>query len=1044
MIRLRLLIPSPAGAGLLLTLAGSAFAASAAAPDFSREVRPILADNCFKCHGPDDSARKGRLRLDESESARKGGKSGLPAIVPGKPDQSELILRIHETNSEDVMPPPDTNKVLTAAQKDTLRRWIASGGIYEEHWAFVSPNRPAPPAVRNHTWPRGAIDSFVLARLEREKLSPSPPADAITLCRRLHLDLVGLPPSPHEADAFAVAYQRAPDAAVKELVDRLLASPHYGEKWGRHWLDVARYADSDGYEKDKRRTVWLYRDYVISALNRDLPYDRFLVEQFAGDLLPDATPEQITATGFLRLSMLNEEGAIDPEQFRMDAMFDRMDVLGKGVLGLTLACAQCHTHKYDPVTHEDYYRLFAYLNNDHEAMPAMYSPEQRKTIAALNAELEKLQDEMRGKLPDWSKRLERWEENARSAEPKWETLSLENIGDNAQRYEKLSDGSLLAAGWAPPAFTARFKASPTLRKITAFRVDVLTHPDLPAGGPGRSYKGTFALSEFEIRMREPAPGDEEKKPGPPLKFASAAGDVETPRADVEERFRRPNVAGAHIGPAALAIDGETRSAWGSDLGPGQRNADRAAIFRLQEPLQLAEGEHLFIRLVQMHGGTDNDAQNLGRFRIEVTDAAAPPKQVLAAEVRQALTIPREQRSPGQAAAVFRAFAGTVTEWKEDNRKLAAIGQRWPEYTTTYALQRRHEPRVTSVLDRGDWLKPLRAVAPGTPAFLRVPTPKDASRLGLARWLTDPKSSVTARVFVNRVWQQYFGTGLVATAEDFGLQGEPPSHPGLLDWLACEFMQPSTPGVAPWSIKHLHRLIATSATYRQASRVTSALLERDPDNRLLARGPRFRAEAEVVRDIALAASGLLDPKVGGRSVMPPAPPDMFKPPASYAPFLWVPESGPEKYRRALYTFRRRSTPYPLLQTFDTPNGETSCVRRLRTNTPMQALTLLNEPVFMDAAIALARQTLEHAPADDPARVIHAFRRVVSRVPTRDEETTLLGLLARQRQRYANGELDPAIMFAPEQPPPLGATLADWSAFTVVARAILNLDEAITKE
>ena len=1037
---------------LAVTLAGPVFAASISAPpDFSRDVRPILADNCFKCHGPDEGSREGGLRLDQREAALKGGKSGLAAISPGKPAESELLARINETDPDELMPPRDANKTLTPAQKETLRRWIAAGAEYREHWAFVAPVRPAVPGEKTAS-PRlsasNPIDAFVRAKLAEEKLTASPPADAATLSRRLHLDLVGLPPLPHEVDAFAAAYARAPDAAVTTLVDRLLASPHYGEKWGRHWLDAARYADSDGYEKDKRRTVWLYRDYVISALNRDLPYDRFLLEQLAGDLLPNPTPEQITATGFLRLSMLNEEGAIDPEQFRMDAMFDRMDVLGKGVLGLTLACAQCHTHKYDPITHEEYYRFFAFLNNDHEAMPAMYSPEQRRTIAGLQRELEQLENEMRAKRPLWRDELACWEAELRASQGEWETLTLENVGDNAQRYEKLADGSLLAAGWAPGAFTARFKsAASALRKITAFRIELMTHPDLPAGGPGRSYKGTFALTEFEVRTDEPEPAETKKKLGPALKFASATADVDTPRADLEERFRRSNAPGAMIGPAALAIDGDAKTAWGSELGPGLRNADRAAIFTLKEPLVLTADDRLFIRLAQTHGGGSDDfaTQALGRFRIQITDAEKTPAPVLANQVREALAIAPARRTPEQQTAIFRAWAATVSDWKEENKKLAAIWQRWPEYTTTYALQRRAQPRVTSVLDRGNWLKPLRAVAAGTPAFLHaLPRERDGSRLELARWLTDAKSPVTARVFVNRVWQQYFGTGLVATAEDFGLQGDAPSHPALLDWLACELMQPSTPGVATWSIKHLHRLIATSATYRQSSRVTPELLARDPDNRLLARGPRFRVEGEIVRDIALAASGLLNAKIGGPSVMPPAPADLFKPPASYAPFPWREETGTEKYRRALYTFRRRSTPYPMLQVFDTPNGETACVRRLRSNTPLQALTLLNEPIFMDTAIALARRTLEDAGPDDAARVTYAFRRVVSRAPDRDEHAALLGLLHQQRRRHAAGELDPAEMFSPEQPPPLGATLADWAAFTVVARTILNLDEAITKE
>ena len=1024
-----------------------------AAPDFSREVRPILSDKCFACHGPDAKARKAGLRLDGRQHALHGGKSELPALVPGKPEESEVFIRITSSDTDEVMPPADSPKKLTPAQIDTLRRWIAAGAPYEEHWAFVPPVRPALPAVRNAAWSRNPIDHFVLQRLEREGLEPSPAAGAETLCRRLHLDLVGLPPAPAEVAAFAAAYARAPDSAVASLIERLLASPHHGEKFARHWLDAARYADSDGYEKDKRRTVWPYRDYVIDALNRDLPYDRFLIEQFAGDLLPDPTPEQIAATGFLRLSMLNEEGAVDPEQFRMEAIVDRMDVLGKSVLGLTLACAQCHTHKFDPLTHEEYYRLFAYLNNDYEAMPAYHPPAERRVIAGLQQEVARLDAAMRAKLPDWAARLARWEEERRAEEPAWTPLTLDYRGDNSQRFERLADGSLIGRTRAPGRGNTQFKAQSPLRRVTGFRVELFTHPDLPATGPGRSYKGVFALSEFEVRTKAqgidepdktfPTPGTK-KAPPPSLKFGSAGADVNPPLAELEARFNR---IGYVTGPAPLAVDGDRKTAWGSDVGPAWRNADHAAVFWLAEPLLLAPDEELFITFATDHGGSSDDvaSQALGRFRVRVTDAAAPPKLVLPPDVLAALALPRAERSAAQAARIFRAWCGTVPEWKEENRQLAQAWSRWPENATTHALQRRPEPRVTSVLDRGDWLKPLQPVQPGTPAFLHAaPAGGDGSRLALARWLVAPGSPTTARVFVNRIWQAYFGTGLVATAEDFGFQGEPPSHPELLDWLACEFMQPSDPGVAPWSMKHLHRLIASSATYRQSSRVAGALLARDPANRLLARGPRFRAEAEVIRDIALAASGLLNPQIGGPSVMPPAPADLFRPPASYAPFPWVNETGAGKYRRALYTFRRRSTPYPALQVFDAPNGETACVRRLRSNTPLQALTLLNEPIFMDSAVALARRALAESGPGDEARLQHAFMLAVGRTPDRAELGVLLQLAGKQRDRYARGQLDPTELLPAGVAPPVGASTLDWSALTVVARAILNLDETITKE
>jgi hypothetical protein len=1026
-------------------------------PDFPREVRPVLAENCFKCHGMDKSEH--RLRLDLREAALKGGKSGLPAIVPGKPEDSELIERITSTDDDEKMPPPDSHKTLSPAQIDLLRRWIKAGAVYRPHWAFVAPVRPAPPKVRNARWPRNPIDRFVLAGLEREKLSPSPAADGVTLCRRLYLDLVGLPPTPLEVDRFAAHYARAPDEAVGRLVEDLLASPHYGEKWARPWLDAARYADSNGYEKDRERTVWPYRDYVIDAFNRDLPYDRFIVEQLAGDLLPNPTPDQIAATAFIRLSMLNEEGAIDPEEYRMVAMFDRMDALGKSVLGLTINCAQCHNHKYDPLPQEDYYRLFAFLNNDYDANPAYYTRDQRQAVADLRGAMATVEASMRAKLPGWEERLATWEEERRAAEPAWQTVSLENTGDNSQRYERLPDGSLLAGGWPPPTLTAKFKFHSPLGRITALRLEMLNHPDLPDGGPGRSYQGLFALSEFGVEVASAGPADPageapapaaptptaEEKASPArrrVKLASAVDDLGLSPSAFVQAFGLPSDAG--VGPAAFAIDGDSKTAWSSDIGPGRRNEERAAVFRTADPLVVPAGGDVFITLDQTtHRGSDS--QDLGRFRLQVTDAATLPEVALSRAVIQALAVPRARRTAEQEEAIFRAWSPTVPEWKEENARLAELWRRWPEHITTYALQRRDVPRATHLLERGDWLKPTREVKPGVPHFLNPPLAGgDGTRLELARWITDPKAPLTARVFVNRVWQAYFGVGLVATAEDFGLQSPPPSNPELLDWLACEFMVPSEPGVAPWSIKHLQRLIATSATYRQSSRVTPALLALDPENRLLARGPRFRVDGEIIRDIALSASGLLNPKIGGRSVMPPAPEDLFQPPASYEPFAWTVEEGDGKYRRALYTFRRRSTPYPMLQVFDTPSGETSCVRRFRSNTPLQALTLLNEPVFMDCAIALARRTLEEAGGDDDAHVSQAFRFAVSRPPDRDERGALVSLLRRQRQRYARGELDPTALLSKNLPPPIGVSYAEWASLAVVSRAILDLDETISKE
>jgi hypothetical protein len=940
------------------------------------------------------------------------------------------------------------------------------------HWAFKLPQRPPVPVISDTTWPRTPIDRFILARLEKEGLKPAPETDKVTLLRRLHLDLIGLPPTIQEVDSFLA--DTAADA-YERVVEKLLASPHYGERWGRHWLDAARYADSDGYEKDMSRETWPYRDYVVNAFNRDLPYDQFIVEQIAGDQLPNATQDQVVATGFLRNSMVNMEGAIDPEQFRMEAMFDRMDALGKSVLGLTIQCAQCHDHKYDPFTQAEYYRLFAFINNDHEARPVVYAPDQQMKIANLRRQMEEIEADLKHRTPDWEQRLAEWENSVKDDQPEWIVVrGLHYEGDMSQRYEFLPDGSLLACGYAPTKFTQWFRATNDLSDITAFRVELLTDPNLPYGGPGRAFNGTCALSDFFVEATDA----HEKTNKVKVKWAGASADYNQPERALEDNFYDKSTNSRVTGPIRFAIDGNDKTAWGINAGPGRRNQDRKAVFVGEKAVGFTNGTYWRIGLQQNHGGWNSDDHmnnNLGRFRISVTKATnnlqADP---LPKKVRDLIAnVPREKRSPREQAVLFSYWRTTVPEWKEANAKIERLWEQWPDGATSLTLMARPEPRMTSVLKRGDWLKPTTPVTAGVPAFLHpLRGQNDGSRLTFARWLADKTSPTTARVLVNRVWQAYFGFGLVSTPEDFGLQADAPTHPELLDWLACEFMEPEqndefripddrrTSKAAPahwsfgirhsrpWSIKHLHRLIVHSATYRQSSLVPPELGQRDPYNRLLARGSRFRVEGEIVRDIALAASGLLNPKVGGRSVMPPAPEFLFLPPASYAPFPWKNEEGAEKYRRGLYTFRRRSTPYPALQTFDVPNADFSCVRRQRSNSPLQALVSLNEPIFVECAQALARRALSEGGPTDADHIAYAFRRTLSRPPTAEETQELLALLEKQKQRLADGWLNPSEIATgtaevPQDLPP-GATPTQLAAYTLVARVLLNLDETITKE
>jgi hypothetical protein len=1003
------------GAAVLLSLRAQSGGAD--------DARLVLAESCYACHG--EKVQLGGLRLDNRAAA-------MRVITPGDAAGSLIVKRITGAGGQPRMPmggPP-----LPADRIDRIRKWIDSGAAWPEgaaatpkkkHWAFIPPVRPAVPR------PSNPIDAFVQARLEREGLKPSPQADRATLLRRLSLDLTGLPPTSQELDAFLA--DKSGNAYEKQ-VDRLLASPHYGERWGRIWLDGARYADSNGYEKDAPRTVWSYRDWVINALNRDLPYDRFVVEQIAGDLLPNATQDQRVATGFLRNSMINEEGGVDPEQFRMEAMFDRMDAIGKGILGVTIQCAQCHDHKYDPIKQEEYYRIFAFLNDTHESNIAVYTADQQARRSDILRRVKEIETGLQRRTPDWQTRMAAWEEQVRNNQPEWRVLKLtvDDISTGGERELPMKDGSMLALGYAPTKHTVKFTAKSELPSITAVRLELLTDPNLPGGGPGRSIHGSGALTEFTVEAATEIPEKFEK-----LKIASATADINMPETPLEPKFDDKSGKRRVTGPIDYAIDGKDDTAWTIDAGPGLRHQARKAVFVLEKPVTTPA---LNLYLKMNHGGAnsdDNENNNLGRIRLSVTSAAAPKADPVPQSVRDLFAVPRAQRTPEQLNAIFSYWRTTVPEWREDNERAAALLREHPDGALQLVLaDRTDEHRETHILNRGDFLQPGRVVQPGTPAFLNPLPAGEANRLTFARWLVDRQAPTTARSIVNRVWQAYFGTGIVATAENLGTQCEPPVNQDLLDWMAVEFMD------AGWSLKKLHRNIVTSGTYQQSSLATPEMLAKDPDNRLLARGARFRVDAETVRDIALAASGLLNPAIGGPSVFPPAPAFLFLPPASYSPKSWKPSEGAEKYRRGLYTFRFRSVPFPMLQAFDAPNGEMSCVRRTRSNTPLQALTTLNEPLFVESAQAFARRILKEGGADDRQRLDYAFRLATARIPAPAEAGVLLELLAKEEKRIADGWVSAqeiAGKAATGEVPP--TRVAAW---TVVARVVLNLDETITKE
>jgi hypothetical protein len=1009
--------------------------------DFQRDIRPILSQACFQCHGPDEMHREGELRLDTREGI-------LEAVAAGAGAASELVKRITSADSEIQMPPPDSGKILKSEQIALLTRWVESGAKWNEHWAFVPPQKPKLPATTSHEhWNKNPIDRFVAARMEQAGLAPAKPAATETLVRRLHLDLTGLPPSRDEAQRFL---EDPSSEKYDALVEQLLDSSHYGEKWARHWLDAARYADSDGFEKDKPRQVWMYRDWVVAALNRDLPYNQFVVEQIAGDLLPSPSQDQLVATGFLRNSMLNEEGGIDPEQFRMEAMFDRMDAIGKAMLGITIQCAQCHSHKYDPITHDDYYRLFAFINNSHEGSLPVFPADQLATRQRILASIDAAEEKLRKENPAWLDSAAEWVRTVRGNQPEWHVLELHNANDNSQRYFRQPDGSTLAQGYAPTRFDGQFTAATDAVQIRAFRLELLTDPNLPSGGPGRSVDGLLALTEFRVDIEE---SDGKKQT---LKFVEATADYGNAETVLGEKFSDREGKRRTTGPVSMAIDGNDETAWGIDAGPGRRNVTRNAVFVIESLVDLAPDSVLRIRLSQKHGGwnsDDNQNLNLGRFRISVAADPAvadslPPNVRAMVESDKSI----QALSAADQRTLFSHFRTTVDGWQSTNEEIEKLWAAHPVGTTQLVMGERSEPRETSRLERGDFLKPANKVAPGVPAFLHELPPKtqatDAvpNRLDLANWLVDPNNPTVARSIVNRVWQAYFGVGIVATSEDFGSQGAPPTHPDLLDWLAVEFIEHD------WSLKWLHRQIVTSSAYRQSSASSAEQKATDPTNRFLARFPRVRLDAELVRDVTLSASGLLDPTIGGPGVYPPAPEYLFLPPASYGPKTWTVEDGPSRYRRALYTFRFRSVPYPALAVFDAPTADTSCTRRPRSNTPLQALTTLNEPLFVEAAKALALRTLREGGDTDDAKLQFAFQNCLTRSPNDQERIILSSLLKDVRERFAvDKESAQAFVgvgaVAGKDLPgdaAAGDAVEEVATWMTVCRVILNLDEMITKE
>jgi hypothetical protein len=818
----------------VLSLAG-ADRVCAQAIQFSRDIQPLLSTHCFTCHGPDEKLRKGGLRLDIFEMATRKLRSGDRAIVPGDAKASALVARIFASDPTERMPPVKSHKQLKESEKQLLRRWIEQGAEYQRHWAFVPPRRPPLPVVKDKGWARNSIDLFLLARLEREGLKPSAEADRYTLARRVSLDLTGLPPTLAAVDRFV--NDKSPNAYEK-FVDEVLQAPAYGERWAQVWLDLARYADSKGYANDLPRPIWKYRDWVIDALNRNLPFDQFTIEQIAGDLFPRAKEEQVLATAFHRNTLTNDEGGTTDEEFRVAAVVDRVNTTMQVWMGITLACAQCHDHKYDPLSQEEYFRVYAIFNQSEDA-------------------------------------------------------------------DRNDDSPLL----------------------------------------------TIIAAE-ELKRKE-----------------KLTADI----AHQEKELLRPSA-------------------------------------ELDKAQTLWEG--------------------------------TAAKQKLPKNVTAILAADAKKRSPAQKLELTKYFRGLAPEMKQTQARLTALRKELAaiEEVKTPIMKELPEgkKRVTKIQIRGNFLDVGKEVGPGIPALF-PPLPKDrpADRLALARWLVAPENPLTARVAVNRFWEQVFGAGLVETPDDYGIRGKLPTHPELLDWLATEFV------AQQWDVRKLLRLLVTSAAYRQVSQVTPLLQERDPENRLLARGPRFRISAEVIRDQALFISGLLSPKMHGPPVRPPQP-KLGLTAAFGSGTDWLTSPGEDKYRRALYIQWRRTNPYPSMTTFDAPSRMVCTVARPRTNTPLQALVTLNDPVYVEAAQALARRMVKETGPSLEARLTHGFRLCLTRPPQPTERTRLVTLYRQAREEYGrNPKQAEQLATDPLGPLPTGMDLSELAAWTLVSNVLLNLDETFAK-
>ncbi len=1166
--------------------------------DFNHDIRPILSDNCFACHGPDDKERKGKLRLDVREDALKPAKSGEHAIVPGDAAKSHLLARILTTDEDEVMPPPKSGKKLTAPQVDLLKRWIEEGAKYQGHWAYAKPERPELPAVKNTKWSRNEIDRFILARLEKEGLKPSGEADKVTLIRRVTLDLTGLPPTPAEVDAFLADRSRD---AFEKLVDRLLQSPRYGEHMAKFWLDAARYADSHGYHIDSERSMWKWRDWVVEAFNQNKPFDQFTIEQLAGDLLPDATTEQKVASGYVRANMSTGEGGAIVEEYQAKYGFDRTETTGTIWLGMTMVCARCHTHKYDPITQREYYGLLSFFNNLNESIMDGNKPNPDPFLKLPSPEQSRRQDELKKLVAGGQKKIDAPAAELDAAQAAWEskwhsrlsagwtTLAparVASLVSNGPTFKVLEDVSILAEGANPESDVQEVVVKlAEAGGFAALRLEALPHDSLPKKSSARSNDGVFRLSEFEAELQAPMSMTEQ---------AGSDKPAEAPKPRKLKFTQAVASASASTREADKAIDGKADTGWGTEAGASAE--PQTALFVLAEPAKFEAGAELRIRLKYE---ASKSRRAIGRFRLaaaqneQLATLLNPPKaepwkavgpfkteglqhgfktafdpevtidlkktypgvreeikwnskpdfedgknNLLVQDLHgihgayylyRTLTVPvarkldvslkaddafklwvneklvaeRAEEKAGdgllrvtvdlnqgenkfllkivtvQGAAYFtfnknlgdadsvpadiaavlatsKSLAGAQAlkvrnyfrrENSKEFRELFENMDKWREEEAsidraipmTLVAKEMEKERDTFMLVRGEYDKKGDKVSAGVPAiFPPMPAGAPTNRLGLAKWLVDPAHPLTARVAANRFWQQFFGVGIVKTSDDFGVQGDNPSHRELLDWLATEFVRTG------WDVKRMQRLMLTSATYRQTSRATPERWAADPENRLLARGPRFRVDGEVIRDTALYVSGLLVDRRGGRATKPYEPPGLWEAVSFNNSQKYVPDKGEGQYRRSLYSYWKRQSPPPNMLLFDAPTREYCVVRRPRTNTPLQALALLNDQQFVEASRAFAQRILLEGGKNTGDRIEWAFRTATSRRPASDEVKVLAGVLKQQMAEYqkdtgAAAKLLEVGSFKARE----SLDRVELAAWSTVASMVLNLDETVTK-